>query len=485
MGNAFNRSDDRRRYVQQFKESLVKHPYLSIGFGLYWMQTVLLFQSPYLFLDPSPLGGFSTLPKGTVLLIASVVTYLMWCLGYKNVNRLSEARWFPHVLCGGLVLGAILYCLYPALMENHHDVAVITYLLASILIGCGTANVNLETSRVFACIGPLQVLFNGIAALFIGTVGALALSLFPSVVGKIVLVLTPLPMVACIWKSIAQFPRRELYGRGMQTRVHLPTKFLVTSAFQGLALGVMHSLLINNFGSSSFVVSMGYFAAVALLFFCAIAVKNNFDVLIYRIGFPLMAAGFFIVGTFEPALLPGALALDTGYCFQYLMSCSLCAYLTKGLGQPPVLIIGSATACLLAGQFAGSLLDVLIADWSLLSVFVAFILLLAALFMTSSRNIRTGWGAVSPGESGADAGEGGTLATACQLIATEHRLSKREIEVFDLMVKGYNRKAIARELNMAEETVKTHTGRIYQKTLVHSKQELIETASRRAASLEQ
>ena len=45
--------------------------------------------------------------------------------------------------------------------------------------------------------------------------------------------------------------------------------------------------------------------------------------------------------------------------------------------------------------------------------------------------------------------------------------------------------AIARELNMAEETVKTHTGRIYQKLLVHSKQELIELASQRAASLEQ
>lgn len=485
MGSTFNRIDDRRRYVQRFKESLVAHPFLSIGFGLYWMQTVLLFQSPYLFLDPTPLAGISSLPKGTVLLVASVLTYLVWALGYRHVNRFSEARWFPYLLCSGLMLGAILYSSYPALMDQHHDLAVVTYLAGSILIGCGTANINLEASRVFGCIGPLQVLFNGIAALFIGTVGALALSLFPSEVGKIVLILTPLPMVACIWKSIAQFPRRELYGRGMQIQVHPPTKFLVTSAFQGLALGVMHSLLINNFGSSALVVSRGFFIAVALLFFCAISVKNNFDVLIYRIGFPLMASGFFVVSMFDPALLPGALALDTGYCFQYLMSCSLCAYLTKGLGQPPVWIIGSATACLLAGQFVGSVLDVLVADWRMLSVFVAFILLLAALFMTSSRNIRTGWGAVSPGESGSSADTGGNLAVACQLMATEHRLSKREIEVFDLIVKGYNRKAIARELNMAEETVKTHTGRIYQKLLVHSKQELIELASQRAASLEQ
>ena len=484
MGNAFNRADDRKRSVHQCKESIAKRPLLSIGFGLYWMQTVLLFQSPYLFLAPSPFADSLPLPKGTVLLIASVLTYLAWCLGYRHVNRFSEARWFPFALCAMLMLGALLYCTYPTLMDGHRDLAVLTYLAASILIGCGTANVNLETSRVFACLGPLHVLFIGIAALFVGTVGALALSLFPTAVGQVALVLTPLPMVACIWKSIAQFPRRELYGQGMLVKVHPPVKFLVTSAFQGLALGVMHSLLISSFGSSSLVVSIGFLAAVALLFFCAIAMKNNFDVLIYRIGFPLMASGFFIVGMADHALLPGALFLDAGYCFQYLMSCSLCAYLTKGLGQPPIWIIGSGTACLLAGQLAGSLLDVFVVNGGLLAVSVAFVLLLAALFMTSSRNIRTGWGAVSPGETAAD-GNGDSLAVASQLIATEHRLSKRETEVFDLIVKGYSRKAVARELSMAEETVKTHTGRIYQKLLVHSKQELIELAAQRATSLEQ
>lgn len=485
MGNAFNRIDQRQRYVRQFGESIAAHPFLCLSFGLYWMQTILLFQSPYLFLDPSPLAGLSSLPKGTVLLVASVLTYTLWASRFRTANRVSEARWYPFVLCGSLVLGAVLYCLYPTLLDGHHDLAVVTYLAGSVFIGCGTANICLETGRVFGFIGPLQVLFHGIAALFIGTMGALALSLFPGDVGRVVLVLMPIPMVCCLWKSIAAFPRRELYGQGLRAEVHVPTKFLVTSLFQGLALGVMHSVLISNAGSSALVVSLGYFTACALLFFCAIAVKNNFDVLIYRIGFPLMAGGFFVVGMFGLALLPGALLLDAGYCFQYLMSCSLCAYLAKGLGQPPVWIIGTGTACLLAGQFLGSVLDVLIADWHVMAVFVAFILLLAALFMTSSRNIRTGWGAVSPGAGGTNVEAGGSLAMACQLLATEQGLSKRECEVFDLIVKGYSRKAIGRELSLAEETVKTHTGRIYQKFLVHSKQELIELAAQRAKALEQ
>lgn len=485
MGNAFNRLDEQRRNLRQFKSGIAAHPFLSLGFGLYWMQTVLLFQSPYLFLDPSPFAGWTTLPKGTVLLMASVATYTLWSLNYRRSNRISEATWFSFAVCGALVLGAVLYCLYPTLLEGHHDLAVATYLTASILIGCGTANICLETGRVFGYLGPLQVLFHGSASLLIGTTGALALSFFPGEVGRVALVLMPVPMVWCLWKSIAELPRRELYGQGMQADVHVPTKFLVTSFFQGLGLGVMHSLLISNFGSSSLVVSIGYFCAVVLLFFCAIGVKNNFDALIYRIGFPLMASGFFIVGMLDPALLAGAIGLDAGYCFLYLMQCSLCAYLAKGLGQPPIWIIGTGTACLLAGQFVGSVVDVLVAEGRVLSICVAFVLLLAALFMTSSRNIRLGWGAVSPGASASNAGAEDAAAIACQLLATEHRLSKRETEVFDLMVKGYSRKAIGRELNIAEETVKTHAGRIYQKFLVHSKQELIELVATRATTVSQ
>ena len=105
--------------------------------------------------------------------------------------------------------------------------------------------------------------------------------------------------------------------------------------------------------------------------------------------------------------------------------------------------------------------------------------------MTSSRNIRLGWGAVSPGATAAGAGPENGMAMACQLLATEHSLSKRETEVFDLIVKGYSRKAIANELHIAEETVKTHSGRIYQKFLVHSKQELIDLVAQRTTAVDQ
>ena len=112
MANAFNHLDEQHRNLQQFKNGIAAHPFLSIGFGFYWMQTVLLFQSPYLFLDPSPLAGLSSLPKGTVVLVASGFTYVLWSMNYRRVNRSSEARWYPFALCGALTFGALLYCFF-------------------------------------------------------------------------------------------------------------------------------------------------------------------------------------------------------------------------------------------------------------------------------------------------------------------------------------------------------------------------------------
>ncbi|HEX5151302.1 MAG TPA: response regulator transcription factor [Parafilimonas sp.] len=53
------------------------------------------------------------------------------------------------------------------------------------------------------------------------------------------------------------------------------------------------------------------------------------------------------------------------------------------------------------------------------------------------------------------------------------RLSSREQEILQLLMKGYSYKMIAAELNITIETVRTHIKRIYEKLHVHSAQEAI------------
>lgn len=54
------------------------------------------------------------------------------------------------------------------------------------------------------------------------------------------------------------------------------------------------------------------------------------------------------------------------------------------------------------------------------------------------------------------------------------RLSNRETEVMELLVRGNTVAHIAEELVVSENTIRTHSKRIYAKLAVHKRQELID-----------
>ena len=62
--------------------------------------------------------------------------------------------------------------------------------------------------------------------------------------------------------------------------------------------------------------------------------------------------------------------------------------------------------------------------------------------------------------------------------ATES-LTCREIEILDLLAKGYLYKEIATELNISKETVKTHIHNIYDKLHVQNRTEALNKAFHR------
>lgn len=62
----------------------------------------------------------------------------------------------------------------------------------------------------------------------------------------------------------------------------------------------------------------------------------------------------------------------------------------------------------------------------------------------------------------------------CEAFGEKIGLSPRQYDVFILLARGHNASYIARKLVISNHTVKSHTYAIYQKAMVHSKQELIE-----------
>lgn len=66
------------------------------------------------------------------------------------------------------------------------------------------------------------------------------------------------------------------------------------------------------------------------------------------------------------------------------------------------------------------------------------------------------------------------METRCADVAHDCGLTPRESEVLILLAKGRTVPVIARDLQIAKGTARTHTERIYRKLDVHKQQELID-----------
>ncbi|MBO4351925.1 MAG: response regulator transcription factor, partial [Eggerthellaceae bacterium] len=66
------------------------------------------------------------------------------------------------------------------------------------------------------------------------------------------------------------------------------------------------------------------------------------------------------------------------------------------------------------------------------------------------------------------------MKKTCELVKVQYKLSPRESEVLEYLVKGRNAKHVAEKLFISESTAKTHISNIYHKLTVHSQQELLD-----------
>lgn len=65
------------------------------------------------------------------------------------------------------------------------------------------------------------------------------------------------------------------------------------------------------------------------------------------------------------------------------------------------------------------------------------------------------------------------ITMRCKMLQEQYRLTSRETEIMELIVRGYSVARIAEEHVVSENTVRTHYKHIYAKLSVHKKQELI------------
>jgi DNA-binding CsgD family transcriptional regulator len=365
-------------------------------------------------------------------------------------------------------------------------------MLSLILLGAATPILYIETIRQFMRLGfKVMLVCTAVATVFTNVI-CYVLNFIPAPYPVLIVALFPLVLTGCLIIPLGKTMVEEPVPHKIDSPALVPWRLLVTSLFQGIAFGLLF-FYVQRFIDADSIVPLhlltmfaGFiFAAFSLLFF-AMVFNFDFNLLIYKIGFSLLAFGAFLVTVEQTALL-GIFLGATGYRLVDLLIFTLVVYLAGAkdvslnwlVAWPTcMLYLGLSTSYVIT-QIASPLF--LGAPPRILLAFIALIVVFLAVILASERNIPGAWGFVR--------------LTDRELIAHPHRsqiirdleqrfeLSNRQGEVLRLLVAGQMYKEIARELNISDQTVKVHARAVYQKLSVHSHKELMLLISRKETHL--
>jgi DNA-binding CsgD family transcriptional regulator len=346
----------------------------------------------------------------------------------------------------------------------------------------------------------------------------IALAIFPLISFALLLMRTDVPFAAgMLWPHRATggdgaCSENEREGEPLSSRTKERTKERsdVSSADM---LKLMISIAIFSFLCRSYDMILeqvpGPFALIgdgALLALIVVGVafliiafvtKGSFNALLtYRLSLPIMVIGLAVLALFlERFAAISLLIINVGYEFFDILAWILFAEIARRWGQA-FRVFGFGVAFMFIGMAFGYLLSPLIygyleqsgmqiMSFSLLSiislVIVAFLVMPEGtlLHLLSSRSTDA-----ADEETGEKADDADTLKDAdsfeelaqrrARIVAEKYGLTARESEVLALLARGRTLSIIARNLQIANSTARTHIESIYSKLNVHKQQELID-----------
>jgi DNA-binding CsgD family transcriptional regulator len=189
------------------------------------------------------------------------------------------------------------------------------------------------------------------------------------------------------------------------------------------------------------------------------------------VGSAIMLASPFMEGLIPLNVLPGLSSLPyVGVGLLYLVGLNTIATLVRLDRTRALPLIASTILFCCAGMAAGivvfSLLgkNAQIFSLCLLSLFFVA-LVITALYETGDRRSEAATDAITAENR---------FAENCQTFAQRFDLSPRETEILIYLARGRGSIWIGKQLNISPETVRTHCKRIYDKTDVHNKEDLID-----------
>lgn len=351
-----------------------------------------------------------------------------------------------------------------------------------VLIGAGTPLMLMCIATIFSWLEPkalfLQIILAAACAALLCALAARA----PQWLLCCALCAIPLLIGAALQWAVAIAPAPD--SCKFDRFPIFPTKIFATSVVHGIALGSLFGLSIagNTLPSALNCLAASCALAAVLLFVLTVFARMDYNSLLYRIAFMIVALGAVCTISIPNGVAIGAFLQMAGFSFLHLVMWGLNCSIVRSFNVPILWLVGLGTAGCMLGELSAGIASRALVEACGSTTSVNFVeggliivLMATALTLSDSRNLKDGWSLAKPSSFRPTYA---TLDSAVEHLASDAGLSPREKDVFSLLARGRNRKAIAEALVLSEETVKSHTSSIYRKLLVHSQQELINKVER-------
>lgn len=480
-----------------------------LGFSLFLFAELICFHGTILF--PGLLGASQEIAIAvmTVSLLSKGFGYF-GCFFFSLVSA-SKQRLFGKV--GALLfIAGILAMPGLGFAERFADLSFATLIelvVAGTLLGVGDALMSVSWGRLCAAL-PLRT-----AYLFVlgSQTAALVLYAATFIMSDIVLIASVIIAVLVVAAILIKVPDQSSVAfDGPKLRsvfAELWRPIFGTSVFAFLT-GLMPWISGQYDGSVEVMRAYSLISSAAVLLLLAAPValfKQNMRIeSIYKLILPIVATGFLLLpiiwngfggivnafvgaGSYAAGIVLWCLAADSSRRH------SLSATTSFGLALGTTSLAGALGKAF--GYFGGRTItegDLSITAISLVSL---YLLSMIALFVFRKKtdapaeqaDVFTGQTPIIPASAvapeptaaapgsiapAAKAAPDATRRATCTMLAKQHDLTERELDALILLSKGRAVADIAADLNVSENTAKTHIKNVYRKLGVHSKQDVIE-----------
>ena len=428
-------------------------------------------------------------PLYTLSLGANALTLAAFALWYKGGRPLFKREGVAAVAALLMFLGTFLASRYVVVLFG--DPTALVEVLAGLLTGMGAGTFLLLWGETLVSLGTRACAVYFAASSGLAALAHIALGWVPIAAVQVIVLTFPLVELV-LYRS--QVSRSMLLlsrtNRDGQDSPGLPKDVLALGLFFGFSFGAMRGFAPSGDGGSlssvRLVVSMAFvMAACVWAYFASIRRREDFGSLAYRIALPLVALGFLLLPLSGAWSLAGTAAYRFGYEYIYIVLWALWVFFAGREGASSVWIVACGLASMQVSKLIGFVLSADVVallgpalDMQVVAGLALFGTVLVAVFSKGIAFSAEGWEGVRPAAE-APAHEGVAFPEQRYAeVAEGFALSPRETDVFLLLIRGYSRARIAKELVVTEETVKSHVKGIYQKMGVHTKQDLIDTVER-------